>query len=227
MELAGHALYRQARIGQVGVNVALDGQEQGTSLGHCGCLLCIGRRAETAGDQAGSCLGDGRAILRAQRAGRLMDRLHVGGQHMAEPGLARQHNPVQPIGMLEKRLEYGPRHDEVQITEVLGLRLQCLGEIEDTDIAWPDPDGPAFNLSGITAPGVELDEVVINAAASDGKRRAAKLLTACRHTPKHDWPEMVAIDCDLEGIDRSWIGDRYIEQGRGDAAPCPECLLRK
>jgi hypothetical protein len=51
--------------------------------------------------------------------------------------------------MLEKRLQHAPWYDEVQIMEVFRLRLQCLGEVENADIAWSDPDGPAFNLSGV------------------------------------------------------------------------------
>src|SRR5688572_29174984 len=126
---------------------------------------------------------------------------------------------MQPIGMLQKRFQYGPRNDEVQIVEVVGLRLQCLGEVKDAYIAWPDLDGPALDLSGIAALGVELDEIVIDAAAGDGEWRTTKLLSVCGHTPKDERPEMVAVDFNFESIECSKIGQRHIEQRRGYAAP--------
>ena len=46
---------------------------------------------------------------------------------------------------------------------------------------------------------------MIDAAAGDGEWRTTKLLSVCRHTPKDERPEMVAVDFDLEGIDCSLI----------------------
>ncbi len=140
---------------------------------------------------------------------------------MTEPRLARQHNPVQPVRMLQERFQHGPGHNEVQVMEVLGLGVHCLRQVEDADIAWPHPYGPTFNLSGITALGVKLDEIVIDPAAGDGEWRAAKLLSDCRHAPQNEGPEMVTIDLDREGVDSTRIGKRHIEQRRGYAAPCP------
>ena len=100
--------------------------------------------------------------------------------------------------MLQKRLQYSPRNDEVQVMEAFGLRLQCLGEVENADITRPDLYWPAFDLSGIAALRVKLDEIVIDATAGDGEWRAAKLLSVRRHTAKEERPEMVAVDFNFE-----------------------------
>lgn len=42
---------------------------------------------------------------------------------------------------------------------------------------------------------------MIDAAASDGERRAMKLLGLSAHAPKDERTEMVAIDFDIKGVD--------------------------
>ncbi len=105
---------------------------------------------------------------------------------------------MQPIGMLQKRFQYGPRNDEVQIVEVVGLRMQCLGEVKNAHIARPNLYWLAFDLSGIAALRVKLDEVMIDAAAGNGEWRTAKVLSVRRHTPNDERPEMVAVDFNFE-----------------------------
>jgi hypothetical protein len=103
--------------------------------------------------------------------------------------------------------------------EVARLRLQCLGEVKNANIPRPDLYWPAFDLSGIAALRVKLDEVMIDAAAGDGEWRTTKLLSICRHTPKDERPEMIAVDFNFESIECSKIGQRHIEQRRGYASP--------
>ena len=59
---------------------------------------------------------------------------------------------MQPVGMLQKRLQYGPGNNEVQVMKAVCLRLQCLGEVKNADIARPDLYWPAFDRSCIAAP---------------------------------------------------------------------------